>query len=83
MSLIVKRMVWKRYCRHDGTHGFDMRVHELRNLWSESAARWSRISSMISCGILGVVTVSVSTGVGVEQVCNIFYILHWILYFLP
>ena len=60
----VKLMVWKRWRRHDGTNDFDVRAHDRRVLKSESAARCSKISSMISCGTLGVVVALVSTGVG-------------------
>ena len=59
----MKWTVWKRCRRHDGTHGFDTRAHDRREVRSELAARWSRISSTISCGSLGTVTISVFTGV--------------------
>ena len=52
----VKTMVWKRRRRHDGIHDLDTRAHDWRDLKSESVERWSKIPSMVSCGILGMVT---------------------------
>ena len=49
-------MVWKRRRRHDGIHDLDTRAHDWRDLKSESVERWSKIPSMVSCGILGMVT---------------------------
>ena len=53
MCMEVKRMAWKRCRRHDGVHDLDTRAHDWRHL---KPVRWSKISSMISCGILGTVT---------------------------
>ena len=64
ISLEVKKAVWKRCRRHDGTHDFDTRAHDRRDSYAELVARWFKISSMISWGILGIMTDSVSTGVG-------------------
>ena len=58
MCLEVKGTVWKRCRRHDGTHDLDTRAHDRRDTKSESVARWVRISSIISCGTLGVMIVS-------------------------
>ena len=60
----VKSTVWKRYRRHDGVHDFDTRAHGWRELTPASVARQFKISSMISCGILGTITVLTSTGAG-------------------
>ena len=52
-------MVWKRCRRHDESHDLDTRAHDWRAIASESMARWSKISSMTSCGILRMMIVSV------------------------
>ena len=51
-------MVWKR-CRREGwTHNLDTQEQDRRkNVEFESEARWSKISSMMSWGILGTTTV--------------------------
>ena len=55
-------MVWKRCRLHDGTHDLDMRAHDWSDLRSGSAPeKWSRISSTISCGTLGIVILSITS----------------------
>ena len=62
--LEVKRTVWKRCRLHDGSHDLDTSAHDWNGVRSGSAARWSRISSTISCGTLGMVIASVFTEAG-------------------
>jgi len=58
-SLEVKMTVRKRCLWHDRTHDFDTRAHARRDRKSEPTARRSKISSTTSCGILGVVAISI------------------------
>jgi len=65
MFLEVKRMVRKMCRLHGGTHDLDMREHARRSFAeSELEIRWSRISSITSCGIIGTTIILVFTGVG-------------------
>ena len=64
MSTHVKWILRKRCRRDDGSHDFDTSAHDWRDQGSESAARRSRISSTISCGILGMMIILTFMGVG-------------------